>query len=93
MQHNSMLSPSEALDAYIGLDLGDRFTAICVLNRHGHVDGRFRCHTTRDSFEKHFAHWPRARIALEAGGQSARISQQLRCYGQEVTPVAALQRS
>lgn len=84
MQHKPTTPQNEALDAFIGLDLGDRFTAICVLNHHGEVENRFRCHTTRDSFEKHFARRPRARLALEASGQSAWIAQQLRGYGHEV---------
>jgi len=84
MKHTPTSPSAEAIDAYIGLDLGDRFTAICILNDDGAVETRARCHPARESFEKYFAHRPRARIALEAGGQSAWISQQLRGYGHEV---------
>lgn len=84
MQHKAISPKNQALDAFIGLDLGDRFTSVCVVNHGGEVENRFRCHTTRDSFDKHFARRPRARLALEAGGQSAWIALQLRGYGHEV---------
>jgi transposase len=84
MKHKPSLPSAEALDAFIGLDLGDRFTAICLLDPQGELHKQARCHTTREGFAKHFANRPRARIALEAGSQSAWISRQLRGYGHEV---------
>jgi transposase len=84
MKHKPTVPSAEALDAFIGLDLGDRFTAICILDHQGEVQTRARCQTTREGFAKHFARRPRARIALEAGSQSGWISRQLRGYGHEV---------
>lgn len=73
MQHHAISAPTEVLDAFIGIDLGDRFSAICILHPDGTVVPRFRCHITSDSFEGHFGRVPRARLA-----------QQLRGYGHEV---------
>lgn len=46
MKHRPTVPSAEALDAFIGLDLGDRFTAICILDHQGEVQARARCQTT-----------------------------------------------
>lgn len=74
----------QAVDAYIGLDLGDKFSAFCILESSGEVAERGRCRTSPESFRKYFAGRPRARIALEASSQSAWISRLLRGFGHEV---------
>lgn len=84
MKHTALNPNPEAIDAFVGLDLGDRYSAVCILSHDAQVQKRFRCHTTPEGFAKHFAERPRVRIALEAGGQSAWISAQLRGYGHEV---------
>jgi transposase len=67
----------------IGIDLGDKMSRYCVVNQDGEVveEGSFRNQVS--SLEMHFAGEPR-RIALEAGGQSAWISRELKRLGHEV---------
>jgi transposase len=67
----------------IGIDLGDKVSRYCVVDRDGDVmeEGTFR--NQASSIEKHFAGEPR-RIALEAGAQSAWISRELKQLGHEV---------
>lgn len=67
----------------IGIDLGDKVSRYCIVNQAGEVveEGSFRNQVS--SIEKHFGGEPR-RIALEAGGQSAWISRELKRLGHEV---------
>jgi transposase len=67
----------------IGIDLGDKVSRYCIVDRDGDVveEGSFRNQV--GSIEKHFGDRPR-RIALEAGAQSAWISRELKRLGHEV---------
>jgi transposase len=67
----------------IGIDLGDKVSRCCIVDRDGDVveEGSFRNQV--GSSEKHFGDRPR-RIALEAGAQSAWISRELKRLGHEV---------
>ena len=67
----------------VGIDLGDKMSRYCVVNRAGEVveEGSFRNQVS--SIEAHFGGSPR-RIALEAGAQSAWISRELKRLGHEV---------
>ena len=67
----------------IGIDLGDKMSRYCIVNRDGEVveEGSFRNQVS--SIETHFSGEPR-RIALEAGAQSAWISRELKRLGHEV---------
>jgi transposase len=67
----------------IGIDLGDKMSRYCIVNRDGEVveEGSFRNQVS--SIEAHFGGEPR-RIALEAGAQSAWISRELKRLGHEV---------
>jgi transposase len=67
----------------IGIDLGDKVSRYCMVDREGEVveEGSFRNQVS--SIEKHFGGEPR-RIALEAGAQSAWISRELKRLGHEV---------
>jgi transposase len=66
-----------------GIDLGDKMSHYCIVNRDGEVveEGSFRNQVS--SIEAHFGGEPR-RIALEAGAQSAWISRELKRFGHEV---------
>lgn len=81
MKHTPTLPSAEAIDTFTGLDPGDRFTAICILDHQGEVQTRARCQTTREGFTKHFARRPRARIALEASSQSGTARRSQRAPG------------
>jgi transposase len=74
----------------VGIDLGDKMSRYCMVNREGEVveEGSFRNQVS--SIETHFNGEPR-RIALEAGGQSAWISRELKRLGHEVIVANARQ--
>lgn len=67
----------------IGIDLGDKLSRYCIVNRDGEVveEGSFRNQIS--SIEKHFGDQPR-RVALETGAQSAWISRELKRLGHDV---------
>ncbi len=70
-------------DWTIGLDLGDRYSQVCVLDAGGAVAARFRVATTRKAFEKGLARYPGARVVLEVGTHSPWVSHQLEQAGFE----------
>ena len=52
---------------YIGIDLGDKNSDVCVLNPGGEVDKQFRLRMKEEAFQEYFASIPRSRVAVEAG--------------------------
>lgn len=66
-----------------GLDVGDRYTVFCTLNREGEVEDEGRVRTTREAFARHFA-GPRRRVVLEVGSHSPWLSRLLAEVGHEV---------
>jgi hypothetical protein len=56
---------------YIGIDLGDKHSDVCVLDPRGEVGKEFRLRMKADAFQEYFASIPRSRV-VEAGGQSWR---------------------
>lgn len=81
MKKDSVKSP----ELCIGIDVGDRYSQLAVLDRAtGEVLEEARITTTTRAFERRFAGLRRARIALEVGGHSRWISEQLQRAGHEV---------
>ena len=78
-QHTAIL-PHRTL----GLDLGDRQTAMCVLDRLGTVVEEVTFTTGRDELTARFEHAEASRVVLEASRQSNWISRLLRSFGHEV---------
>lgn len=69
----------------IGLDLGDRFSQVCVVSQaSGEILEEKRIRTTAAALEKRFAGQPRMRIALEVGTHSPWVSRLLARWGHEV---------
>ena len=68
----------------IGIDLGDRFSHVCVLDEAGEVVEEGRLAMTKAAVRQRFEHAPRARIALEAGTHSPWVSGLLEEVGHEV---------
>src|SRR5262245_16809955 len=69
----------------IGVDLGDRSSRVCVLDR---VDGEV-CFdedvgTSRESLDELFARLPRSVVAMEASCHSPWVSRHLAGHGHEV---------
>jgi transposase len=68
----------------IGLDLGDRFSFICVLDEAGEVILEQKLPTTPEAMRRAFEKMPRSRIALETGTHSPWVSRLLTELGHEV---------
>jgi len=68
----------------IGLDLGDRSSAYCVLNEAGEIVLEHKLATTPEAMKQVFGSMPRCRIAMETGTHSPWVSRLLRELGHEV---------
>jgi transposase len=68
----------------IGLDLGDRFSAYCVLDEGGKILLEQKLPTTPEAIERTFGRMPRSRIAMETGTHSPWVSRLLTALGHEV---------
>jgi transposase len=74
----------EDFDFYIGIDLGDKHSDVCVLDQRGEVSKEFRLRMTLTDFQIYFAGIPRSRIAMEAGAQSRWVAELIEKCGHEV---------
>ncbi len=68
----------------VGLDLGDKTSAVCVLSAAGEVLETGTVRTTREALEVRFKTTDRVRIILEAGPQSPWTSRLLESFGHDV---------
>jgi transposase len=69
---------------FVGIDLGDKFSYIVMLNKDGDVIEESRVPTTRNVFTRKFSSFHPSRIAMEVGPHSRRVSQTLKDLGHEV---------
>jgi transposase len=67
----------------IGIDLGDRMSEMCVLDRDGTVVARRRMATTKEGFAKALASYGPARVVVEVGTHSPWVSRWLEAQGHE----------
>jgi len=68
----------------IGIDLGDKSHRYCMLNEAGEVVMEGEVSSSLEALKKMFSRLAPARIALEAGTQSAWVSRELERWGHEV---------
>src|SRR5437773_630785 len=68
----------------IGVDLGDRSSAYCVLNEAGEIVLEHKLATTPEAMKQVFGSMPRCRIAMETGTHSPWVSRLLTALGHEV---------
>jgi transposase len=68
----------------IGLDLGDRSSAYCVLNEAGEIVLEHKVDTTPEAIKQVFGSMPRCRMAMETGTHSPWVSRLLTALGYEV---------
>ena len=61
----------------MGLDLGDRYSHYCLLNRDGDVVEEGRIQSTEAALRRHFEGQPELRIAMETGTHSPWVSRLL----------------
>src|SRR5687767_7952002 len=81
-----MREVSTLANATIGMDLGDRRSHACVLDRgSGEVITRFVVDSTASAIEAAFAPWRGSRVAMEAGTHSPWVSRLLAKLGVDVT--------
>jgi transposase len=81
----------ESITVFVGCDVGDKFTDVCILDQHGAVVQNTRVRTTRRSLERHLAGLGRARVVLEVGTHSRWIAAALAEAGHEVVVANARQ--
>jgi transposase len=60
----------QQVETFIGIDLATKISKFCVLDAHAQVMFRGEVPTTREDFEKRFAPFVPARIAIETGSVS-----------------------
>ena len=68
----------------VGLDVGDRYVRVCVLDDAGEVIEESRLPTKAASLERRFGGSDRMRMVLEAGTHSPWLSRLLQGLGHEV---------
>jgi transposase len=68
----------------IGIDVSDRFTSFCLLDRQGEVVEEGKVRTTPDGFTRRFADVECSRVVLEVGTHSRWASKLLLDLGHEV---------
>jgi len=69
----------------VGLDLGDRYSHLCLIDQHsGEVIEEGRLRTSPEAFVRRFASEEPMRIAVETGTHSPWVSRLLRECGHEV---------
>jgi transposase len=68
----------------VGVDLGDRWSQVCVLGLDGEVERSFRVRTTRTGLSRGLAEVSPCRVALETGTASPWVSRLLEESGFEV---------
>jgi transposase len=69
---------------FVGIDLGDKKSVCCFLDREGQIVAEGKLSTTREEFAELLSKIPKSRIALEVGTHSPWVSEQLESYGHEV---------
>jgi transposase len=67
-----------------GLDLGDRYSQVLVLDEQGETVEESRLATREEALRRRFGGYPRMRIALETGTHSPWVSRVLEECGHEV---------
>ena len=68
----------------MGIDVGDRYSHLCLLDDEGEVVERDRVRSTEAAFRRYFEDAPRLRIALECGTHSPWMSRLLKQLGHQV---------
>ncbi len=71
-------------DRTMGIDVGDRYSHLCLLDEDGEVVERDRVRSTEAAFRRHFEGVPRLRIALECGTYSPWMRRLLKQLGHQV---------
>ena len=84
-------SPKSTPRMTVGIDLGDKQSAYCILDAEGDVLSEGTIRTTEGGFEQQFQNMNSCRIALETGTHSPWVSRLLQSYGHDVIVANARQ--
>ena len=76
---------TQTSNAVIGIDLGDKKHAVCLVGNTGEVEKEFEIPNHKDSLRKLAKTYPGARVAIEVGTHSPWIDRLLRAEGMNVT--------
>jgi transposase len=68
----------------VGMDIGDRYSQLCILDEQGEILEQGRIATTQRGVTNRFEGLPSVRVVIEASTHSPWIAQQLESYGHEV---------
>lgn len=74
----------ETFAFYIGIDLGDKHCDVCILDQAGEFHQQFRLRMKGAELQAYFSTIARSRVAVEAGGQSRWVAEQIQQCGHEV---------
>jgi transposase len=77
-------APEESVEYWIGIDLGDKTSNYCILDKNAIIVAEGSLATTVPEFSLHFKAIPRSRIALEVGTHSPWVSSLLEGIGHVV---------
>lgn len=70
--------------SFIGLDLGDKYSYLIILDQDAEVIEETRLPTTKSAFKRKFSLLSPCRVAMEVGAQSRWVSDLLRKLGHDV---------
>jgi transposase len=82
-QKNTMVK-SQSGQLTVGIDLGDKFSHYCILDRAGDVLEEGRIRTTADALRAHFENRDPMRLAIETGTHSTWVNELLVGFDHEV---------
>ncbi len=71
------------MNVVAGLDLGDKYSHVCLLDLEGNIVERVRVRTTVQEFEKYFGAWAPMRVVFEAGTHSLWVYRLLERFDHE----------
>src|SRR5260370_8398404 len=74
----------ETFAFYIGIDLGDKKSDICMLDEQGELHDEFRLRMNAQEFQTYFGSLARSRVAIEAGAQSRWVAEGIHRCGHQV---------
>jgi transposase len=77
-------APEDGVEYWIGIDLGDKHSKYCFLDKNTNIVAEDSLATTVTEFEQYFKAIPRSRIALEVGTHSPWVSSLLERLGHSV---------
>jgi transposase len=77
-------APDANVEYHIGIDLGDKKSDYCILDRNANIVAAGNLATTVIEFEMYFKEIPRSRIAFEVGTHSPWINSLLETIGHEI---------